>query len=175
MYEFLIKEYVNKLRESQGIPNPPPGFMPGMMGGIPNPFMPSGPVPGGSSSSGIFPTSLDDYVKKLDEKIAELEKEEAEEKAKKEKMMKEESKNENNTTNKTEDDLQKDMLDILNHNLDKKTLSQMTNKEDNKTQQPTYETIEKPKVNVDVDSVVVKEKPINDEDFFDDFFGNEDE
>ena len=34
--------------------------------------------------------------------------------------------------------------------------------------------IEKPKVNIDVDSVVVNNKP-NDEDFFDDFFGSEDE
>ena len=36
------------------------------------------------------------------------------------------------------------------------------------------ENIEKPKVNIDVDSVVVNNKP-NDEDFFDDFFGSEDE
>ena len=38
----------------------------------------------------------------------------------------------------------------------------------------TIENIEKPKVNIDVDSVVVNNKP-NDEDFFDDFFGSEDE
>lgn len=34
--------------------------------------------------------------------------------------------------------------------------------------------LEKPKVNIDVDSVIVNDKN-NDEDFFDDFFGSEDE
>ena len=48
-------------------------------------------------------------------------------------------------------------------------------KKESFTQQPTYEEIEKPKVNVDVDSVVVEKKPVTDDDFFDDFFGTEDE
>ena len=41
---------------------------------------------------------------------------------------------------------------------------------------PTYEEVEKPKINIDVDSVVSNNdtKPTND-DFFDDFFGGEDE
>ena len=43
------------------------------------------------------------------------------------------------------------------------------------TSVPTYEEIEKPKVNIDVDSVVVNNTPANTEDFFDDFFGSEDE
>ena len=43
------------------------------------------------------------------------------------------------------------------------------------TQPPTYPKVSKPVVNVDVDSVVVNEKPETDEDFFDDFFGSEDE
>lgn len=191
---FDVKAYVNKLRESKGLPtgNAPGGFMPGMMGmpgmppGMPNPFASHGPVPGGSKA-GIMPTSLDDYVKKLDEKIAELEKEEAEEKAQKEKQIKEKSESQNlaqpgnqNLTQpgsqnlvqekpvikeKTEEDLQKDMVDIFNHNI----------KEEPKQQLPTYENIEKPKVNIDVDSVVEKENPNNNEDFFDDFFGSEDE
>ncbi len=41
-------------------------------------------------------------------------------------------------------------------------------------QEPTYEEVEKPKVNIDVDSVVVNNHTNND-DFFDDFFGSEDE
>ncbi len=44
----------------------------------------------------------------------------------------------------------------------------------NETTEPTYEEIEKPKVNIDVDSVVV-DKHVNSDDFFDDFFGGEDE
>ena len=46
------------------------------------------------------------------------------------------------------------------------------------TTAPTYEELEKPKVNIDVDSVVVNNNnnaPANTEDFFDDFFGSEDE
>lgn len=48
--------------------------------------------------------------------------------------------------------------------------------EDEVVTMPTYEEIEKPKINIDVDSVVVdnNKKPNND-DFFDDFFGGEDE
>ena len=41
-------------------------------------------------------------------------------------------------------------------------------------QEPTYEDIEKPKVNIEVDSVVVNNHT-NTDDFFDDFFGGEDE
>jgi hypothetical protein len=43
------------------------------------------------------------------------------------------------------------------------------------TQQPTYAKVSKPVVNVDVDSVVVHDQPEKSEDFFDDFFGSEDE
>ena len=45
-----------------------------------------------------------------------------------------------------------------------------------KTEEPKFNELglEKPKVNIDVDSVVVNDKN-NDEDFFDDFFGSEDE
>lgn len=48
--------------------------------------------------------------------------------------------------------------------------------EELKIQQPTYDEVEKPKVNVDVDSIIDNKKQTsNSEDFFDDFFGNEDE
>ena len=47
-------------------------------------------------------------------------------------------------------------------------------KKESETSKPTYEEIEKPKVKVDVDSVVVN-KPSNNDDFFDDFFGGEGE
>ena len=49
-------------------------------------------------------------------------------------------------------------------------------KENHESTLPTYENLEKPKINIDVDSVVENndKKPTND-DFFDDFFGGEDE
>ena len=105
---FDIKAFVNKLREEQGMPSGmgmgmAPGM--GMMGAFPgmpigsasmnNPFISTqesiGPVPGGRKSAGVVPTSLDDYVRRLDEKIAELEREEAEENARIERERKEQA------------------------------------------------------------------------------------
>lgn len=208
---FDLKGFVAKLKEEQGQPigsmSGGPGMMGGMMGGLPNPFMnPMGPVPGGSKS-GIMPTSLDDYVRRLDEKIAELEKEEAEEKARMEKEKQEKEKMQDGPKPKTEEELQKEITNILEHKVETKKeekpplpkeeeftskfvipnefLKQEIKEEakeevkeektESFTQQPTYEQIEKPKVNVDIDSVVIDDKPSKDDDFFDDFFGTEDE
>lgn len=209
---FDLKAFVAKLKEAQGqpigaMPGGPgmmPGMMgPGMMGGLPNPFMnPTGPVPGGSRSAGIMPTSLDDYVRRLDEKIAELEREEAEEKARLEKEKKEKEEKvveketvreiirEDSSKAKTEEEIQKQITEILEHKYqpepkeEKPSLPEenkfvmddiIEEKKESFTQQPTYEEIEKPRVNVDVDSVVVDKKTVTDDDFFDDFFGTEDE
>ena len=229
---FDLKGYVAKLKEAQGTPigAPMPGGMPfpGMMGGgmpMGNPFMPTsnptGPVPGKSSNAGVMPTSLDDYVKMLDQKIAELEKEEAEEKARLEKEKNKEKEETNVTNNiiinktevpskpKTEEEIQKEITDIFEHKITSETATKEENNvtENNNEEtkenkfviptaevaeelppeliteeepkevvisEPTYAEIEKPKVNVDVDSVVVNNKENND-DFFDDFFGSEDE
>ena len=46
---------------------------------------------------------------------------------------------------------------------------------DSITTKPTYEELEKPKINIDVDSVVVNNHDDKNDDFFDDFFGSEDE
>lgn len=208
---FDLKGFVAKLKEEQGQPigsmSGGPGMMGGMMGGLPNPFMnPMGPVPGGSKS-GIMPTSLDDYVRRLDEKIAELEKEEAEEKARMEKEKQEKEKMQDGPKPKTEEELQKEITNILEHKVETKKEEKppllkeeeftskfvipneflkeeikeeakeevKEEKTESFTQQPTYEQIEKPKVNVDIDSVVIDDKPSKDDDFFDDFFGTEDE
>ena len=249
---FDLKGYVTKLKESQGeTAGSNPMGMPGMV----NPYMPAGMAPGVSRSAGVMPTSLDDYVKRLDEKIAELEREEAEEKAKAEREKTEQKVVENVTNNvtnnytavplteKTEEELEKEIGEIFDHKLKEpekekvedldfnkfivpmpeevddeyttkapettthfeqvveepiKVSVEDTTKEEIPTEIPrftspyahnqvqsevqtvepkpenTIENIEKPKVNIDVDSVVVNNKP-NDEDFFDDFFGSEDE
>lgn len=236
---FDLKKFVSDFKEKQGTPigNGMPGMggmpmgMPGM-GGIPgmnpmanNPFAQSGPVPGGARN-GIAPTSLDDYIKKLDEKIAELEKEEAEEKARQEKLdVNNKETNENHMDSKTEEEIQKEISSILEHKevktesttskdstpkfiipsddvivdtdeqvetidnnqihnenhsvTDTSEVITSSNQEvtsefetrDNKSQ---IEGIEKPKVNIDVDSVVVNNNDKS-EDFFDDFFGSEGE
>ena len=79
---FDVKEYVNKLKESQGTPTPMGGSMGGMKGGMPmsGQFMPGmgGMMPGGIKmpmGAGMV-DSYEDYVKKLDAKIAELERNE---------------------------------------------------------------------------------------------------
>ena len=249
---FDLKGYVTKLKESQGeTAGPSPMGMPGMV----NPYMPAGMAPGVSRSAGVMPTSLDDYVKRLDEKIAELEREEAEEKAKAEREKSEPKVVENVTNNvtnnyttvplteKTEEELEKEIGEIFDHKIKEpekekvedldfnkfivpmpedvddeytteapetttrfeqvveepiKVSVEDATKEEIPTEIPrftspyahnqvqsevqtvepkpenTIENIEKPKVNIDVDSVVVNNKP-NDEDFFDDFFGSEDE
>ena len=180
----------------------------------PNPFG----APMGGFGGGINPaiSNLDDYVKELDKKIAELE---AEEKAQKEKETKkaEEAKQsqinqtpvqeqtnkftiehsvieKNEIIEKTEKDLEKEIekvlggekpKDAINNNMAK---SEVINIEENKLpetnkiitktpvqeikEEETVKIEEKPKINIDVDSIVVKENETN-EDFFDDFFGTE--
>lgn len=227
---FNLKEFVSKLKEGQADNGMPP--MGGMvMPGMVNPYMPSGMSPG-VSRQGVMPTSLDDYVKRLDEKIAELEREEAEEKARAEREKN--NINQNNNQNikldsvpmaeKTEEELEKEIGNILDHKLPEEPKQKVEDIDFNKfivpfpdeieeenekpkevienskpiveeeiprftspfaqkntqhTQQDiktvsSVEEIEKPKVNIDVDSVVVDNKQ-NNEDFFDDFFGSEDE
>ena len=261
---FDIKAFVNKQREEQGLGNfgggmgMAPGMgmmgaMPGMpMGSIPmgaNPFEPSGPVPGGRKSSGVVPTSLDDYVRRLDEKIAQLEREEAEENERIERERREKEQaainkvedisekvdtientvedikedvhetandvhevvedvadkvdtvhEEINNSVETQSEIKNDIEDILNHKVEEPEFPTVPKDEfdfteiheepvvsepapvvevqdepESYTQQPTYPKVSKPVVNVDVDSVVVHEQPEKSEDFFDDFFGSEDE
>lgn len=87
---FNIKEFVNEIKQKEGSnPGMPgvfgggmPGLPGGMFGGIPSnfganqvPYQQN--IPNQALFNGMNPNSLDEYVKKLDEKIAELEKEEA--------------------------------------------------------------------------------------------------
>ena len=285
---FDVKAYVNKLKESQGINTSPMGAGPGMQ--MPNPFMGQpmgGMMPGGMRPAAApTPTSLDDYVKRLDEKIAELERQEALEKAEAEKAKAvskpaEQNVNINNFSSnvvnnnvsqntpmsnqnistpsfvqpqnqmnsvpqmnqnipnkfvtdeptfiknvplaeKSEEDIEKEINNIFDHKIEEKHDEHIeplppelaSSEEYNTYDKPIIEPInrdiikpqyvepqeikeevkpveivkpevkeepkvnelglEKPKVNIDVDSVIVNDKN-NDEDFFDDFFGSEDE
>ena len=251
---FDIKAFVNELKEKEN-PGGFQGGMPGMgmmgmpgMGGMmaANPFtgMPMGAipqsasaVPGGRRNAGIMPTSLDDYVRRLDEKIAELEREEAEENARKEKerqgLLEKSSESEQKSdlpeelekdpeyeiveeekpvVKENEDDIRNDIENILNHKEEvhkeptieeppveeKPTIEEPkeeeqtniitatdddivipkmeTKEEEHFRQEPTYAEVQKPIINVDVDSVVVNNHDSeNNEDFFDDFFGSDDE
>ncbi len=186
---FDLKDFVSKLKEKQGTNFNPMGGMPGMsMPGMPGMGMPSGfgPMPSSRPTNNMS-TSLDDYVRRLDEKIAELEREEALEKAK----LEEKNKESLNTPAKSESEITSEINNILEDKKEEvkeeKVIPTKANyfetieplPEENNIPVETKETVEeptveKPKVNVDVDSVVVNNKPNND-DFFDDFFGGEDE
>lgn len=195
---FDLKGFVTKLKESQGTPMGMPGMMGpngGMMGGMPNPFMNNAPLPGmGIGGRPGTPISFDDYVKRLDEKIAELEKEEAEEKARieKEKQEKESNVVVEPVNKKTEEELQNEIEDIFNHKSQSQNINITINepakvievKEPVKVEQSiepkvnidtTYETLDKPTVNVEVNKVEQTNMSEKSEDFFDDFFGSEDE
>lgn len=195
---FDLKQFVIKLREEQsanmnptgniitGMPNIP-GFNP-MAGGFPMP---------GSRPVNNMSSSLDEYVKRLDEKIAELEREEAEEKARIEAENKNKEKETSVNKLKTENDIAQEINSILDDNkIEPETKKEsietpkanyfntiepeelpkenIVPKEENNTSKEEKPLVEKPKINVDVDSVVINNKPNND-DFFDDFFGGEDE
>lgn len=186
---FDLKDFVSKLKEKQGANFNPMGGIPGMgMPGMPGMGMPSGfgPIPSSRPTNNMS-TSLDDYVRRLDEKIAELEREEALEKAK----LEEKNKESLNTPAKSESEITSEINNILEDKKEEvkeeKVIPTKANyfetieplpEENNipvETKKTVEEpTVEKPKVNVDVDSVVVNNKPNND-DFFDDFFGGEDE
>ncbi len=68
-------------------------------------------------------------------------------------------------------------LDIINDLLNKETKEEVTNNfldEANEINEEIEEEIEKPNINVDVDSIII-DNNITDDEFFDDFFGDDDE
>ena len=176
---FDLKGYVNKLKENQSSQIANDNSY--------NPFIqqPSNLEPtifgiGGISSSSMSSTSLDDYVRKLDEKIAELEKEEAEEQAK----IKQESEVKKDTLpeEKMSNSQREHESDFQNHEnkflsdsfgVDEDILNS-NNKNIESDMSKNNNIVDKPKVNIDVDSVV-ENQTNKSEDFFDDFFGNEGE
>ena len=215
---FDLKGYVTKIKGTPSIPGiPGMGGMPmSTMGDMP---MSGGYVPGGPRGQSMMSTSstsIDDYVKKLDEQIAKLEKEQEEEERKeRERLAGNKPKEEYVESDSVKDDktIEKEIANILDsrekpseikidanpikeekvshtfipaENQIKDTLPPIeertikpqeeviVNPKDGEIQKPTYEEVEKPKVNIDVDSVVVNNH-VNNEDFFDDFFGSEDE
>lgn len=241
---FDLKGFVNKIKESQGQPVGNSGMMPGMgamasmsamagMAGIQggqNPFGPSSMVPGGRGTNAM-PTSLDDYVRSLDEKIAQLEREEAEEKARMEAQRKEQEEKNAQTSsapnNMSQTDIEKEISSILDKKYEpvkdetkfeepkiempkekpasnrfiaeveetlpeeleidgeeyfkvskqeEAELEKMLKEDTKPLGKPGIDSeLEKPKVNIDVDSVIEKNNRTNDDNFFDDFFGSEDE
>ena len=260
---FDVKAFVEKLKGAPaGMPGMPPGMGGGMMPGMMGMPMSSAPfVPGGLRATPSV-SSMDEYLKRLDEQIAKLEAEQKEEERLERERFEAQKKNENDIINieeENKEDIQKEIEDILDHKSEKPVVNvnitteepakieedpitveeekeeepiniEVTHDDDeepikveatpeeieepikvevapeeiekpikvevevkpNKEESaiipdeplphdgevtlPTYEEVEKPKINIDVDSVVVDhDKKIANDDFFDDFFGGEDE
>ena len=145
-----------------------PSFVPPMFGGSPAPM---------PSNNGGF--NVDDLVKRIDAKIAELEEEErlekeAEEKAKQTSSVEEENNKEEIPDNIPENPIiseakDENPINIDNEKVDVKEPIAEENKND---LEYTKEEVEQPEVHDD--KVVENDKSITDDQFFDDFF-NEDE
>ncbi len=170
-------------------PNPNP-FMGNSMpssgnpfGNMPNPFLKDGPMTN---------EDIDRMIADIDKKLKELDEEEARQKAEMEKAKQkvEEPKEEKQEENKKDIDVAKTNLDVFNapmfddedleleevpKNTTKKVEKNTSNKPKKKGKKEAKEDAlpDSPKINIDVDSVIVNDNVITDDEFFDDFFGEE--
>ena len=150
---FDLKEFVDKKREENGMSKP---FSPGMMNFAPQFPFSEKTLGSTSNNDSVKPSiNVDDLVKRIDAKIAELEEEERKENEAKLKQTNINKINEKVVSNNS----------LTDADIDKKLI----NDEKKLEEQPK---IEKPKINVDEESIVINDNVIDD-DFFDDFFDDE--
>lgn len=167
-------------------PNPNSNsFMGGMpstdapFGNMPNPFLKDGPMTN---------EDIDRMIADIDKKLKELDEEEARqkeemEKAKKQTEEKQEPKKEEGALDKKalnpfdlsmfdDEDLE---LEEVPKNKTKKVEKNTSSKPKKKGKKESKEDAlpDAPKINIDVDSVIVNDNVITDDEFFDDFFGDE--
>lgn len=200
---FDLKEFVKqktKERVQQAMANgefkpmmgssAPSGF--GNMGMMNSGFKPQMPMGMNNQSDGAFGNmgaalNVDDLIKKIDAKIAEMEAEEAAEAAKSKEVEVQKVEVEKETINNvtTEKEVIKPIISkpednfnpFVNANDPYQAFEDTKRKEQLKEvipQEVKYEKEkeEKPKINVDVDSIIVNQN-VTDDQFFDDFFGDE--
>jgi len=131
-----------------------------------NPFSssPMTPPPSNSNNnpfaSGIGGMDIDAMMRDIDQKLKELDEEEKRQKEK----LKEQAKE------LTEPIIEDKKIEQLSFG------EEIKNEEIKEVQTPIeekVEVLEKPKINIDVDSVIVNENVITDDEFFDDFFGED--
>ncbi len=156
------------------MPNGMPPF-PGMSGMGSNPFMSNNPF---MKNAPLSNEDIDKMIADIDKKLKELDEEEAKQKKElQEKTVK--------NTESQEKEILKDAPKIepkepIKTSTIKQVKKQAEAKEmDNqkksvkKDSSSSVKNIKKPKINVDVDSVIVNDNIITDDEFFDDFFGDE--
>ena len=171
---FDIKEYVKEKKKEQvkdSMNENIGGFGPMGM----NPFMGFNPSPRPTSAPSGLPNlsdiDIDQMMRDIDKKIAELDAEEARKKA---------QANKSNTTNEEIKIAPKSISDddIIDIDFDLPSIDSLKKKEEQKDEAPVsrevLNDIPKPKINIDADSIVVDNNVISDDEFFDDFFDDED-
>jgi len=151
---FDLKKFVDDKRGQNGGSNNPFGGTNPFGGGnnmVPpfNPFMAKSYNPTSTDNSQI---NVDELIKNIDAKIAELEEEERRQKEL--------------TQNSDEKEVNNE-LPNTNNEIDEKLEAKLKEDEKNLTEEKIE--IEKPNINVDADSIVINDNIIDD-DFFDDFF-----
>lgn len=167
---FDLIEFVNKKKEEMGEAYPgsttmPGGMIPPQFGGynpymMPNPMMganPSMPNPRPQTSRPEASMDYSDFLKKIDQKIAEWEKEEDKEKE---------------VVHSAEDKINETVNNIKDVNEKLDSFIEEAKVSIDKEKQEDVLIVgeeEKPKINVDKDSIIVNDKVVDD-DFFDDFF-----
>ena len=181
---FDLKKFVSEEKKKQTMENGGPegmgfnpfgGGMPSPFGGGSNPF--AGSMPNPFKPSSLNDMDIDKMMADIDRRIKELdEQEEAEKKKLAEKV-------ENKDTDKKDEKQVEDLkLPDVKEEEEKieipATVEEVkeSEKEQQSIEQPKEEIskitqTEKPKINVDVDSVVVNDNIVTDDEFFDDFFG----
>jgi len=157
---FDLKKFVTEEKRKKMMNNSPENGMP--MGGMGMPREPINPFkmnddinpmsninpmprPQNPFMGGLQNMDIDAMMRDIDQKLKELEEEE---KRQKEKLKEQNRELMESTKPKVENVINEEKEDITNE-------------------------VEKPKVNIDVDSVIVNENVITDDEFFDDFFGDD--
>ncbi len=157
MTEEKRKKMMNNSNNDMNQMMPPSGISPfGMGGGFGMPVSPS-PNP---FAGGLQNMDIDAMMKDIDQKLKELDEEE--------KRQKEKLKNQNQSiSNESPFKLAEE------NDLPELELPKEKPMEDKKETPEDVSKSDKPKVNIDVDSVIMNENVITDDEFFDDFFGDE--
>ena len=162
---FDLKKYVTEEKKKQAVNNPgmPSGFSPFGGMGMSNPFMPSSnPF---SRPSSISEADIDEMMKDIDRKIKELDEEE-------ERLNKEDKKSKKEKTTSTKSVVFDDNP-FIQSTKDEEDIKPIVLEsiEDKKEKEKKKST--KPKVTVDEDSVIVNENVVSDDEYYDDFFGED--
>ncbi len=166
---FDLKKYVSDEKGKQMMNGE------GMMGNPflqnnPNPFaMPMNNAPRNPNpfvSPQLGGMDIDQMMKDIDERLKELDEEE--------KKQKEEMKKKSKDLEPTDDEID-ELLASLGNEIEEKEEPKDEEVEIIPTEEVKEEKKEKPKVNIDVDSVIVNENVITDDEFFDDFFSDDEE